>query len=184
MALLKRMMTLATGVALSFAIAIPALAVDTVTQQINGGTRTASIADATLTAVNYAHTDQTNTGLLSLTADDSTGSDQGWNVTVQAGNFVDGTKSIAASNFAITGFGTITVNAGQAIDTAGTPPGGPKTGVTGTLDVARKVFLAEAGYGKGNYTLPINVQLTIPGTTLAGTYVSTLTVTISSGPGA
>jgi hypothetical protein len=179
----QRVLVLVAALVLGLTMTVPALADNTVTQQVSAGTRSASIANATLLAVNYSHNNQTNTGTMTLTADDSTGSNLGWNVTVQAGNFVDGAKTIAASNFSITGYGSITVNAGQAIDTAATPPGGPKTGATGTLDTARKVFLAEAGYGKGNYSLPINVSLTILGQTLAGTYVSNLTVTIAQGPG-
>jgi hypothetical protein len=177
------MMALAAGVALSFAMAIPALADNTVTQTINAGNRTASFADANLTAVNYSHASQTNTGQLTLTADDSTGSDQGWNVTVQAIDFTkngDPSKSIAASNFSITGYGAVTATDGQAVDATN----GPLAGVTGALDTTRKVLYANAGYGKGEYTVPINVQLTIPGMTLAGTYTSTLTVTIGAGPGA
>lgn len=179
MALPRRVMALAAGVALSFAIAIPAHADNTVSVTITGGSRSASIADATLGSVNYSHSDQTTTGTLTLTVDDSSGSDQGWNVTVQADNFANGSYSIPAGNFSITTYGSVTKIAGQDIDVTN----GPLTNATGTLDAARKVLYANAGFGKGEYTLPIDVQLTIPGTTVAGTYTSTLTVTISAGPG-
>ena len=52
----------------------------------------------------------------------------------------------------------------------------------GTLDVARKVLYANAGYGKGTYTQSLPVTLTVPGMSLAGSYAATFTVTVSVGP--
>ena len=171
--------------ALTAALAVPALAVNTVTQQLNGGTLTASIADATLSPLTYAHTDQTNTGTLNLTADDSTGTGAGWNVTVQSSDFVySGANSgtdIPAANFALTSAAAPTSTAGQAID----PTGGPAAGVqTGTFDSALMVLDAQADYGQGTYTQDLGVELTVPGMSRAGTYTGTLTVTIASGPAA
>lgn len=176
-------LTLGLAGALSAAVAAPAVAADTVTQTITAGTRTASIADLILTAVSYSHADQSSTGTMTLTADDSTGSDLGWNVTVQASDFTSGGDTIAASNFAITTANAPSATAGQAVD-ATNGPKVPATNATGTLDLAREVIEANAGFGKGTYTQDLDVSLTIPGQTLAGTYISTLTVTISSGPGA
>lgn len=165
--------------------AMPALAADTVTITVNGGTRSASVADATLTAVNYSHSQQTQTGTLALTADDSTGTGAGWNVTIQSGAFVysganNGT-SIPAANFSITTANAPTAIAGQAVD-ATNGPKVPTTGATGTLDSARKVLQANAEYGLGTYTQNLDVSLTIPAQSRAGTYTATLTVTISAGP--
>lgn len=64
--------------------------------------------------------------------------------------------------------------------------GGPKVPITlippVTLDVARKVVHANAGFGKGTYTQALGVSLVVPGGTTADTYTSTLTVTIVAGP--
>lgn len=172
-------LTLAVAGLMTASVAVPALAADTITQSVLAGSRTASIADLTLDAVTYSHSDQPSTGTMSLTADDSTGSDAGWNVTVQASAFAAGANTIAASNFSIGTLATPAANAGQAVD----PTNGPLAGEGGSLDAARKVIFAEAGFGKGNYSQDLPVTLTIPGQTLAGEYVSTLTVTISAGPG-
>lgn len=159
---------------------------------------TASVADATLPAVPYSHASQATSGSLTLTARD-TGRQQcillicsttndGWNVTVQASSFAysgpnNGT-AIPSANLAVTNARPPTRVSGQAIS----PDGGPRTtNVTGTLNVARKTLQADAPdggteYGIGTYQQVIDVSLTVPGQSRAGTYTTTLTVTISAGP--
>jgi len=161
----------------------------------------ASVADATLPAVPYSHANQATSGSLTLAAQD-TGRQQcillvcstvndGWNVTVQSSGFAysgpnDGT-AIPAANLAITDARPPTRVSGQAISSVG----GPRTtNVTGTLDVARKTLQADGPtggliptyYGIGTYEQVIDVSLTVPGQSRAGTYTTTLTVTISAGP--
>ena len=164
---------------------LPALAADTVMQELSGGNRTASISNATMSGMTYSHSAQSNDHNLNLTVDDSSGTGEGWNVTIQSSNFVysglyNGTD-ISAANFEI-----LTANApqfisGQVIDGANGPKA-PASNSTGSLDVARKVLHAGAGYGQGSYSQSLGVQLTVPGMTRAGSYTSSLTVTIGSGP--
>lgn len=166
-------------------LAGPALAVDQVTQVLNGGTRTASNADLSLPAATYSHTNQTKTGTLTLTADDSSGTGLGWNVTILSSAFLysgaNGGTNIPANNFSITAAGTPTANSGQAVDVLGGPKV-PITGGTGTLDLARKTIQADATFGQGNYSQANSVSLVIPGQSRAGTYTGTLTTTISAAP--
>jgi hypothetical protein len=122
---------------------------------------------------------------MTLTAEDTSGSGAGWNVTVQSSGFtysgVNGGSPIPAANFSITTAAPPVLVSGQAID----PTGGPKvppTNATGTLEVARKTLQAEAGFGQGTYTQALGVSLTIPAQSRAGTYTATLTVTIAAGP--
>lgn len=185
-ALRRTTTSLVLSILLTALVAMPVLGADnSVTQAVTAGTRSASVADATLTAVNYSHSAQTNTGSLTLTADDSTGSGAGWNVTILSSSFAysgtNGGTAIPAANFSITTANAPTATAGQAID----PTGGPKvpaTGSTGTLDVARKTIQANAGFGQGTYTQALDVSLSIPAQARAGTYTGTLTVSITSGP--
>lgn len=174
----------AAGLAVALA-AMPVFAVNTVTQVVTGGALTASVADVTLGAVNYSHTAQANTGSITLTADDSTGTGAGWNVTLLSSAFAySGANSgtaIPAANFSITSAAAPTMTAGQAIDATGGPKV-PATGSTGTLDVARKTIQANAGFGQGTYTQALGVSLSIPAQARAGTYTGTLTVTIGAGP--
>jgi hypothetical protein len=162
-----------------------ALADNIVRTRVTAGTRTASTANLNLGNVAYSHSDQHKLGTMVLTADDSSGTNAGWNVTVIAGDFIyddtyAGGLDIPAGNLALTAIGAPSYNAGEAIEA-----GGPlATANTGTLDTARKVIYSAADSGKGNYGQNLDVDLTIPADSLVGAYVSTLTVTIAAGPGA
>jgi hypothetical protein len=178
-------LSLGAGALLVGTIAGPAFAADTVTQTVNAGTRTASVANLTLGAVTTAHSAQTTTGSMTLTADDSTGSGAGWNVTILSSDFVysgsNGGTDIAASGFSLTSAAAPVSTAGDAID-ATNGPKVPTVSPVGTLDSARKTVQANAGYGEGTYTQALGVSLTIPTDSRAGTYTGTLTTTIAAAP--
>jgi hypothetical protein len=166
-------------------VAAPALADNTVTTTVVGGIRSAWTIDLNLGSVNYSHEDQTMNGTMDLRADDSSGTNLGWNVTVVASDFdyagPNGGVDIPAANFAITSADDGVKIKGQGV----TPPHGPQvlaTSPVGTLDVARKVIFADPNFGKGYYSQAIDVSLLVPGTSVAGSYTSTLTVTITAGP--
>ena len=167
------------------AIATTAFAVDTVTQVVNPGTRTASTADLTLTAVTYSHTAQTSTGSMTLTADDRSGSGAGWNVTILSSAFVytgaNSGTNIPAVNFSLSSAATPVMTAGQAVDGTGGPKV-PTVSPVGTLDSAKKVVQANANFGQGAYTQALGVSLSIPAQSRAGTYTGTLTTTIAAAP--
>jgi hypothetical protein len=175
--------------ALATSIAAPVGAKDTVTQNVTPGTRTASVADLSFPDIAYSHIGQSPTGTMTLTADDSTGSNAGWNVTIQSSDFVwsagtGGASSgtdIPAANFLLISAATPVSTAGQAVDDTGGPLV-PTTSPAGTLDTARKTVQANATFGKGTYTQALDVSLTIPGDSAAGTYTGTLTTTISAAP--
>jgi len=174
------------GAALMLATAAaPVFAADTVTQAVNGGTRSASVANLTLGAVSYSHSAQSSTGSMTLTADDSTGSGAGWNVTILSSAFVysgtNGGTDIAASNFSLSSAAAPVATAGEAVD-ATNGPKVPTVSPVGTLDSARKTVQANAGYGEGSYTQALGVSLTIPAQSRAGTYTGTLTTTIAAAP--
>jgi X-Pro dipeptidyl-peptidase len=165
-----------------------ALASDTVTEAITGSGLTASIADLSLTDVAYQNTSHNVTGTMVLTADDSTGSGAGWNVTVLASDFIwvgtaNGGTDIPANKFALTSASAPTKIVGQAVSVAlSTGPQVPPTSPLGSLDTARKVLVATAAYGAGAYSQNLGVTLTIPGQSRVGTYTGTLTTTITSAP--
>jgi hypothetical protein len=182
--------TSAIAGALALGVAVPAFATaTTVTQGVTAGSRTASVSSPALADINYAHTAQNNPGSMVLTADDSTGSNAGWNVTMQSSAFVWSAGSggalsgadIPAVNFSLTSAAALTATAGQAVD----PTDGPKVPTTspvGTLDQTRKTAQANAAFGNGTYTQDLGVSLTIPADSAAGTYTGTLTTTISAAP--
>jgi hypothetical protein len=151
----------------------------------------ASVANLTMPALPYSHVQRTVTGSLSLTATD-TGhcilficSNDGWHVTIQASSFAysgpNGGTAIPAANFSITQAHAPTRISGDPISAQGGPRV-PASGSTGTLDTPRETLEADVNYGLGSYGQVIDVSLIVPGKSRAGTYASTLTVTISAGP--
>lgn len=179
-------LALALAAVVTTAVVIPASAANIVTQTVNAGTRSSSIADVSLSAVTYSHNAQSSTGTMVLTADDSSGSGAGWNVTVQSSDFVysgsNGGTNIPAVNFTVTSASAATSTAGEAVS----PIGGPKVPLTFTtpasLDVARKTLQAELTFGEGTYTQSLGASLALPAAARVGTYTGTMTVTISAGP--
>ena len=181
---------LTTGLGLAAALALStapmAHADNGIDIAVTGGTRTASIANVSLTGVSYSHSVQAQTGNMTLTADDSTGSGAGWNVTVQSsvfdytGSATDG-ADIPAASFSITTANAPAMTAGQAID-ATNGPKVPASGATGTLDTAHKVIQSNASYGLGTYTQALAVSLALPAQSRAGDYSALLTVTNSVAP--
>jgi hypothetical protein len=166
--------------------AVPsANAADTVSTSVTPGTRTASVADLVMPAVSYSHSAQNQGGTMTLSADDSTGSGAGWNVTILSSAFVysgtNGGTAIGAANFSLTSAGTPTATAGQAVD-ATDGPKVPAESPVGTLDTARKVVQANASFGQGTYAQELGVNLAIPAQSRAGTYTGTLTTTIAAAP--
>lgn len=161
------------------------LADNKVTTTVLGGTRTASVKDLDLGTVTYSHSDVTKTGTMALTADDSSGTNAGWNVQVVASDFVYGGSysgdDITADNFALTSAADPVRVAGQGVSPAQGPKV-PATSPVGTLDTARKVVQANAKFGKGTYSQDLGVSLNVPADSVVGTYTSTLTVTIVAGP--
>ena len=182
---MKRLALCLVAALLTVAVATTAFALNTVTQAVTAGTLTASNANLTLANVAYSHAVQTSTGSMTLTADDSTGSGAGWNVTILSSAFVytgaNSGTNIPAANFSLTSAATPVMTAGQAVDATGGPKV-PAVSPVGTLDAARKTVQANAGFGVGTYTQALAVTLSIPGQARAGTYTSTLTTTISAAP--
>lgn len=175
------------GTAIALAIAaiavVPSLADTTVTQIISDGSRTADLSSLTFDPLSYSNAEQLSSGTMSLTADDSTGTGAGWNVTIQSSDFVyTGTyagTNIPAANVSIVTPEAPVLVAGEGI--SGTY--GPFAGQGGSLDTPRKVLFANEGGGTGTYNQTLPVVLTIPGGSLAGSYTSNFTVTMSAGPG-
>jgi hypothetical protein len=178
-------LSLFVAVMMGLVTATSTLADNTVTQQVTGsGARSAIITDATMGAAAYSNTQSdTTVGTMTLTAIDASGTNLGWNVTVQAANFVDAVSSLSIpnSNFSLTSASAATAVLGQNVSNQNGPKV-PATSPLGTLDASRKVLQANAGYGKGTYTQALGVSLLVPAGTPLGTYLSTLTVTITAGP--
>jgi hypothetical protein len=166
----------------------PAFAANTIILAVTGSGLTASVADVTLTSVAYQNAAHDVTGSMVLTADDSTGTGAGWNVTIMSSAFVwvgtaNGGSNIPAANFVLTSAAVPVLIAGQAVGlAAATGPQVPPTSPLGTLDTPRKTISATAAYGAGTYSQALGVTLSIPAQSRVGVYTGTLTTTITSAP--
>ena len=176
--------SIAGMLAMTGVTAVPAVASGTVTQVITCPTNnslTATIADMTLQPVAYTGTNQESPGTITLTAAELGCAGQGWNVTVQASDWIrqSGGSAIPANAFTLTQVENPATLSGQSIN----PVGGPRlVNNLGTLNLSRKVLQANAGFGLGSYSQVLGVKLTIPPTALPGTYTSVVTTTITTGP--
>jgi hypothetical protein len=148
------------------------------------GPITASVSSASLTTLGYSNTASTSTGQIVIAINDRRGTLAGWSATITVSDFDYAGVSPAGSDipneqFAITAAAQPTVNSGQPIG-AGGPAAGPNA--TGSLGVTRTVATARAGYGSGFYQQVLEVALTIPPYSQAGTYVATIVVATSAAP--
>jgi hypothetical protein len=150
-----------------------------VTAGVTAGARSASLSTAAFDAAAFSHVEQTKTTSSTLSVDDLTGANAGWNVTVSSsvltwtassGGPLTG-NDLPASALAITTVGAITTVSGTTWDGSTD---------SGSLDSPVKV-LSTSG-GNGSYTAPLTLTLTIPGQASVGTYAGTLTTTISAAP--
>ncbi len=129
--------------------------------------------------------EQTQTYTLPMTAKDtSNGSSPGWHLTITSTQFAtagppvrnlpDGSSSVSAvSSSCAQGNCVAPVNSvvyPLAIPAAGTAP------------AAVKFYDAAANTGQGMFTVTATVRVAVPSNSFAGTYTSTLTLAIASGP--
>ena len=108
---------------------------------------------------------------------DARGSGAGWNLTISATDFSDGSGHTLAP-------GTVTAvsqacHSGSSCTAASSSGIGYPLTISGT---AAKVFNAAANSGLGKVDVTPTVQVAIPGNAYAGTYTSTLTLAAATGP--
>jgi hypothetical protein len=125
--------------------------------------------------------DRSITTPLTLSPNDQTGSGAGWNLTATSTTFTSGGRTLpttaaqitAGSASSATGTCSLPVN---QIDYPVTVP------AAASAPSAVKVFDAAAGTGAGPATVVLSANLNLPGNARVGTYTSTWTLTLASGP--
>jgi hypothetical protein len=156
----------------------------TVTGTVTAGALSVATSAAPTFSANLASGDSTPTYTLPLTAVDTTGSGAGWNLTITSTQFTTGggtPHTLATNASTITGVtsacasGTCT-NPTNAVTYPVSVPAGA------TAPTAVKLFNAAASTGLGSFTVTPTVGVFVPATSFAGSYSSTLTVAIVSGP--
>lgn len=129
--------------------------------------------------LNGANASTTTT--FAVTADDETGSGSGWNLDATSTTLTSGahtlptTATTITSGSAVSGTGTCSL----PTNTIAFPVTLPAAAVAPT---AVKLFNAATGTGGGPANITLGVKVSVPPNAYAGTYTSTWTFTIASGP--
>src|SRR6266571_3227529 len=190
MSLLKhRSMRFYLGIVL---ILLMAIGGSTVTAFADSGTATVGVSAGLLTMpgipnvsaapVTLTGDDQTTTYSMGLTVQDARGSGAGWNLTITSTVFTTGSQSLpSTASSIITPPTAVCSGAGNHC----TGPNDSAIGYPVTVPAgatAVKFFDAALNTGLGKFTIMPTVTLSIPGNTYAGTYTSTVTIALNSGP--
>jgi len=160
------------------------------------GTGTATITAGTLgfvstpPNVSFSATlnglDQTVTATQAIDVGDATGSGAGWNITATSTTFSTGgltPKTLSTTATTIGAAPTDACDAGVTCTLATNAITYPYTLPAATLaPLATKVYNAAANTGMGNQTVTPTWKLAVPANTYAGTYTSTWTISLVSGP--
>jgi hypothetical protein len=153
----------------------------TATGTLSGSTLSLSTAATPTFSANLNLGDSTPTYTVPLTIQDTRGTGAGWNATITSTQFTTGSATLATNASTLTGVtsscatGTCS-NSTNAITYPVAVPAAP------TAPTAVKFFNAAANTGMGKFTNTPTIGVFVPQSSLAGTYTSTLTISIVSGP--
>jgi len=132
-------------------------------------------------AVTLNGLNKTDTTTAGLTIDDETGSGLGWYLTATSTTFANGSHTLPTNATTLTG-ASASPGSGNCT-TATNAIGYPVTVPAGaTAPTAVSVFDASAASGAGALSTTLSLSLAIPSNAIKGTYSSTWTITLASGP--
>ena len=130
--------------------------------------------------------DQTASTTQALDVGDATGSGTGWNITATSTTFTTGGGSphlLSTTATSLTGAPTDACDASATCTLATNSATYPYVlPAAGTAPTATKMYNAAASTGLGNQTVTPTWRLSVPANSFAGTYTSTWTISLVSGP--
>jgi hypothetical protein len=148
----------------------------------SGGSLSMTAPSSTaFTSVTLDGTNKTTTASVVLAPDDERGSGVGWNVTGTSSTFTTGSRSLSTSATTATGASAAagTGNCSVPTNSIGYPVTLPAGSIPPT---AVKLYNAASSTGQGPANVTMSFQLALPANTYIGTYASTWTFAIVSGP--
>jgi hypothetical protein len=179
----------AAALLLTFALAVPAFADSTTgTAEVTGGSLSLDSATSfALTGITLDGTDKTTSGSFAIDLKDLTGTGTGWHVTIATTPFTT-TNGVVTDT--LTNTAAYISNVAMICDNPGTQTcTNPTNNITVDdstnrliLDGTETLYNAAANTGMGDFTLTPTFKLNLPADAYAGTYQSTLTVSVISGP--
>jgi hypothetical protein len=175
----------ALAIAICLAFPTSALAASaTATGTLSGSTLSLSTSAAPTFSANLDSGDSTPTYTVPLTIQDTRGTGAGWNATITSTQFTTGgatPNTLATNASSLTGVTSVcasgtcsnptnSITYPVAVPAGSTPP------------TAVKFFNAATNGGMGKFTNTPTIGVFVPQDSFAGTYTSTLTIAIVSGP--
>jgi hypothetical protein len=140
-------------------------------------------AAATVPAVTIDGTDQNASYTIPLSITDARGTGSGWNATVTSTTFTDGaSQTLATTASSMTGVTSACVAGGSCTAPTNAISYPLTVPAATTAPTAVKFFNAAANSGMGRFTITPSITVSVPGNVYAGTYSSTVTVAVASGP--
>jgi hypothetical protein len=174
---------MAVGAVAVLAVAVPAAATSGTATISAGSLAFVSSAPNVSFSATLNGLDQTATTTEALDVGDATGSGTGWNITATSTTFTAGGHTLSTSATTVTAAPTDACDASATCTVATNAITYPYTlPAAGTAPTATKLFNAAANTGMGNQTVTPTWKLSIPASTYAGTYTSTWTISLVSGP--
>jgi hypothetical protein len=156
----------------------------TATGTISGSTLSLATSASPSFSANLDNGDSTPTYTVPLTTQDTRGSGAGWNETITSTQFNTG----APNNYTLdTAASTVTGVTQSGISGTNTAPTNSITYPLGvpagaSAPSAVKLYNAASGTGMGRFTVTPTIGVFVPQNSFAGTYTSTLTLGLVSGP--
>ena len=153
------------------------------------GTVTGSVLSAATSATpsfsaNLDSGDSTQTYTVPLTVQDTRGTGAGWNLTVTSTTFTTGggsPQTLATTASSLTGV-TSSCSTGTCTNPSNAQTYPISVPAAASAPTAVKFFNTTANNGMGRFTVTPTVGVTIPQNAFAGTYTSTVTLSIVTGP--
>jgi WxL domain surface cell wall-binding len=177
----------ATLIVTAMTAALPAAALGataTATGTLSGSTLSLSTSATPSFSANLDSGDSTPTFQVPLTIQDTRGAGTGWNATITSTQYKTGgatPSTLATDASTLTGVTSVCASGTCTNPTnALTYPIAVPAGATAPTAV--KFFNAAANTGMGKFTNTPTIGVFVPQSSLAGTYTSTLTISIVSGP--
>lgn len=177
---------------LTFAVAMPALADSTTgTAEVTGGALTLdSAASFALSGTTLNGSDQTASATFDIDLKDLTGTGNGWRVTIEATPFTNAAESdildADAAYINAMAYGCDDPDGAGPLTQTCTAPTSSVDYLSAPLflNAPGTLFNAAADTGMGDFTLTPTFKLDLPANAYDGSYESTLTLTVASGPSA
>ena len=141
-------------------------------------------SSATFPGVTLNGSNQTSTTSLTFTPDDETGTGSGWNINITSTTLTNGASdTLPTTASAVTGVASVVADTGNCSLPTNTISPYPITiPAAATPPTAVPVYSANTGTGEGPANVTLNFGIAVPANAYSGTYSSTWTVVIASGP--